>query len=1083
MRAVGVLIGVLLVGMSCGSEGSLVIDGSAGEPGPAVLAEGDASSGASGEVPDQDSGDVPVGEMVATGAAGVLEGVVTLASAATDALTVRWDASFAPDAAGFLLRWRLRPVPEDEELSWLGEVKLDGTVREHKITALTAGTPYRLRLIALDAVGNNTGKAAVADFETLAPPVRNFTGSAAAHDAVSLSWDAPAGWSPVGYVVQWRLRGPDNPFLGRLELPAGRRSQLVTGLSGGVEHVFRLTARTATGWQSRPAVIGVFTPAAPANNLTLEISAPHHCIASEGRSAGYGWGGPEEDRYWVREGVASVAVQWRISGGTAPYVVRVAGSEARGISGTTDVTCALAGIDLNNLKDPDLNVVESGPKTITIEATDAAGATTTRTHTVEIIETVGSAGGFYDGVTLTPGRTYYDWGRYFETPEGHTIAAGGLILAETSRGPEQYVVFRHVVEGSRHTEAAIDLHTGERIGTWVTNKQAPLSWRNDYGATLTPQDLAVWDTFFAGVRNTPFPPGDPRNEPPAPLAPEVPGAASARQRATAGICLDPNDNVVDRKAAHLWRPYGQLPNGHQGLRCSEIVTVHPRMLGGEPITVCVEGTIHDALFNLPAGLFGESLAAAIADWNGKLAGLGYSPLKRDATSPACPTGLTDSDVAYVRVFDGRNCQVMRTCPHDVAGWRLIRDISEELPRAYGNNLEVFRSAGADADAKRDALKRVFRHELGHFLGLADYGRGCWRLLDAAGVVQPSLMSYGQLTDEQGNPVNQPDGPADPTALDPPGCLSTTITSRDLDDSHAIYHPLAVTGLTLRRAGGRSVLSWAAPAGTPSDYNTTSLGIFQRALWTRDGATGTPAGRGPWGLVARSVAGEDVRQYTFSGDVAGWEYAVAGLTAGDHRRGSDPDVLGLRHKTVTLPVPTPLGGSRTLTIGEPSNVVSAPPPIGMNTLGFDGFGEVHFGETGAGKWRFSIYGSARTVSGISVGAGDILIATSPARRRSRIRSTPPRSRARRSTSATSRSPYFNAPPAAPEMADTCATSRWVRRSRLPTCPCAWSSQPHRARAARRRWRAPTPWTATSSDSSTTARAAPATGASRSGGRRS
>ena len=104
--------------------------------------------------------------------------------------------------------------------------------------------------------------------------MRNLSGAAVAHDAVTLTWDGPGDWSPVGYVLQWRLRGP-NEFLGRLELPPGRRNQIVEGLTGGVEYVFRVTARTSSGWQSKPAAIGVATPArAPTPTSCSKSASP-----------------------------------------------------------------------------------------------------------------------------------------------------------------------------------------------------------------------------------------------------------------------------------------------------------------------------------------------------------------------------------------------------------------------------------------------------------------------------------------------------------------------------------------------------------------------------------------------------------------------------------------------------------------------------------------------------------------------------------------------------------------------------------------------------------------------------------------
>ena len=178
------------------------------------------------------------------------DGVLVLASAGVDTLTVRWAERFAPDAAGYRLRWRPRPAPDDGELVW-HSADVDGSVRSFTLGDLAAGTPYRLRLNAVDGDGTQ-GASAVADFKTLAPPPRNLTASVLAHDAVALNWDTPAGWAPVGYRLQWRLGG-SGEFLAHLDVPPGRRTQTVTDLTGAQEYVFRLTARTTTGHHSDPA--------------------------------------------------------------------------------------------------------------------------------------------------------------------------------------------------------------------------------------------------------------------------------------------------------------------------------------------------------------------------------------------------------------------------------------------------------------------------------------------------------------------------------------------------------------------------------------------------------------------------------------------------------------------------------------------------------------------------------------------------------------------------------------------------------------------------------------------------------------
>jgi hypothetical protein len=911
--------------------------------------------------------------VAAAGASGDGGGGLVLVSAGTGSLTVGWSAGFAAGSAGYLLRFRLDHVAEDVKPK-VWQVGIDAGARSYEVLGLKPATRYRFELVPLDVDGTE-GEPATGTFATLAPPVRNLSARVAAPDAVQLRWDGPPGWSPVGYAVQWRRRGV-GAFEGRLEAPAGRRELTVTALAGGVDYEFRVTARTAGGWQSQPLAVAVATPAAPETTLRLEVSAPFHCIASEGlivSSEGSG-----EDLVWERGHVDSVEVQWRVSGGQAPYVVRVGGFETSAASGTTDVTCARAGIDLKRLTDPDVNVIEPGPKTITLEATDAAGATITRTHVVEINPLMRRAESFWAGGSFEPGRTFYGFGRFFETPEGEEFAFESRALADTFEGnPTMLAYFRRVVDGDRHTTAAIDLSTGDRVGVWVSNREGTDAWDQDYGELPSPEELAAWDRFFAGMRSTPFPPGDLRNEPPAPLAPDAGGAVSGQQHIEPEPCKYLDGRDVDLGPAHLWRPFGQrqLSTGEKAIPCWTSVLAHPRLLGGRTITVCVAGPIHDSRFDPPTA-FGEALAAAVRDWNTSLAGLGRSVFVFNAAEPSCPPNLKIDHVGYVRVFDRRSCHfvtVFRACPENFAG--LANTVTREddgPPRVSGNSMEVFTAYGRNPTEKLEQLKQVFRHELGHFLGLVDYPYGCWRLVDSGGNVQPSLMSAGQLLDDDGNPVTFTDGTKDPA-----GCWSPTITSRDLADLHAMYHPQAVTGLALRQdAGAAAVLSWTLPAETrtttPLSYNAVSLGVYWRSPLSRDPDTGAPAGPGPWALLARLPVASN--RHVLGVSPGGWEYAVAGLTGGDHRPAGEADPLGLRHTRVI--VSDARHPRLHLTAGEPSGVVSLPPPTGVYPLGFDGFGQVHFGETGAGKWRFSVYSRARRVSGIPIDAGDLLIAYQP-----------------------------------------------------------------------------------------------------------
>ncbi len=565
--ALAVLVAALAAGCvsSDGSAGSLVVGTSGGgeaggvpaveAPAEVVAADGASAGDAQDGVPAAEApvevvaageasggmfavsaaGEVPAGEMVAAAASGG-DGVLMLVSAGLDSLSVRWAKSFAPGAAGFRLRWRERPVAEGEALAWQS-VELPASARSYRISGLTAGTRYRLRLTALDADGDE-GDFAVAGFETLALPVRNLTGAVVSHDAVRLSWDGPAGWSPVGYVVRWRVRG-QNEFVGRLELPPGRRSQMIEGLTGGAKYVFRLTARTAAGWQSKPATVGVATPAAPDTDLVLELSAPAYCIADEGSPRGSQRIDPDTERVediYRRIDVESVPLQWRISGGKAPYTLTVLGTRHTGATGTTEISCARTGLNLENLPSHETSVVEAGPKTLTIEATDATGDTTTKTTTIEIIESTHTASDALEDDYLQPGHTYSFYGLFIEIPEGTRIAYTGAIEAD-----DLYHVFTEPREGSRWTEFSIVARSGEEapppFGRFVNLRNEHGGNRPHYGEPLTDAENAFWDLFLANIRTSPFAEGDQRNESSVPLAPSR--GRVARQAGASAVGFPP----------------------------------------------------------------------------------------------------------------------------------------------------------------------------------------------------------------------------------------------------------------------------------------------------------------------------------------------------------------------------------------------------------------------------------------------------------------------------------------------------------------------------------------------------------------
>lgn len=966
-RLASVLVAIVVLAVSCGSgdrSGSVAVDAS------------EARENAEPAFETVAVGDVPVGEMVAAEAADAGSGGLVLVAAGLDSLTVRWGDAVAPDATGFRLRWRPRRAGDEKDV-W-SAADLDASAREHTIEGLEAGWRYRLVLFAVGG-DDVTEEVAAANFFTLATSVRNLSARATAHDAVRLRWRSPAGWSPVGYVVQWR-RGTSRPFIGSASLPPGTREHLVTGLDSDARYVFRLTALTSRGWQSAPDAVRVRTRSAPASPLRLEVSVPAYCLAAEGRPDGGDFDPETLETVWDRVGVASVRLQWRLSGGTEPYTLTVLGTEHQGATGTVDVSCAKAGADFS---DPEADIVSSGAKIFSIAAADAAGNTTTRTVNVEIIEDVDSAGHRIYGYRLQPGHIYSYRDRFFiEIPEGTRMGYAGSFLVHPTRDaprdfPTAFNQFLAPSDPSRTTRLLIVEGTSREgppeFSRHVCHVNEGGGSRCDIlGAELTDAENEMWDRFLANIRTTPFPEGDPRNEPPAPLFPDL---LRGQSSPAVPMCYS-RDSALMADDTGRWLPYGALPanllNLH-GVPCEIAVGPHPSLLVGDPITVCVEGGARD-------GLLAPAITAATGEWNNLLApnrthpdpsmrlGLGYPPLAFNATDPACPIGLEHNDTGYIRVFDNRTChanQATACTTHAGPAGTANSDTSGDPPRVRGNRTFVLAALATDHAGMGKELERILRHELAHFLGLADYDYGCWRLEDTGGAVDPSLMSYGP------DAGGQPDGSADSS-----GCFSAAITDRDLADLHAIYHPPAVQNLTL--AGDfvdRWLMRWDDSTLFPAEYNTTWTAVLRRSTFARDPATGAlTEPPGPWTYLNHQTP--NTRSYFFpiTSDVAGFEYTAANMTRGDHLRlqGARGAGLGIEHSSLTLP-----GDQRPWGLGSESTTVTAAEPVGRYTLGFDGLSQVHFGEDRPGGWRFSVYGYSTTRHGIPLDAGDLLISRQPA----------------------------------------------------------------------------------------------------------
>ncbi len=153
--------------------------------------------------------------------------------------------------------------------------------------------------------------------------------------------------------------------------------------------------------------------------LAVAVNAPSHCLGSEGTLAPGGG----------RRGVGSIRLTYHVTGGAPPYAITSPDSAdtAAEPTGALTVPCSRRGVDLA-AAGPDMNVVEAGPRTLTITATDNTGATTAANIGIEVAEDAYTTA--YNGGLMHPGRTYVLGTReqwvLLTLPEGLTLRFTGL---------------------------------------------------------------------------------------------------------------------------------------------------------------------------------------------------------------------------------------------------------------------------------------------------------------------------------------------------------------------------------------------------------------------------------------------------------------------------------------------------------------------------------------------------------------------------------------------------------------------------------------------------------------------------------
>ena len=172
--------------------------------------------------------------------------------------------------------------------------------------------------------------------------------------------------------------------------------------------------------------------------LTLTLSAPQICETTPARGYADSVLRQDAEGNWTKRvsvfagwfGVAEVDVAWTVSGGAAPYRLRIDGEkrdpdhEYVGATGIASVSCAMtsgaaAFIDISDRGYKAQPEVDSGVKTIVATVTDATGATAEASVDVHVILELGSSGDILQG-----GKTYRVFRRWLTVPEGIDLEIG-----------------------------------------------------------------------------------------------------------------------------------------------------------------------------------------------------------------------------------------------------------------------------------------------------------------------------------------------------------------------------------------------------------------------------------------------------------------------------------------------------------------------------------------------------------------------------------------------------------------------------------------------------------------------------------
>ena len=192
-------------------------------------------------------------------------------------LTVEWDAPTddgGSSVTGYKVQWK----SGTQSFGSSRQATAGATATSHKITGLTNGTVYTVRVKAVNAVGDSAPS--LTDFDTPvgppdAPPNVQATGNA----ELVVTWDAPTddgGSAVTGYTVQWK--SGSQSFNTTRQATVTTTTHTIPTLTNGTQYTVRVKATNANGDSGWTETTG--TPASGPGVSLVKVKEPVSCTVS-----------------------------------------------------------------------------------------------------------------------------------------------------------------------------------------------------------------------------------------------------------------------------------------------------------------------------------------------------------------------------------------------------------------------------------------------------------------------------------------------------------------------------------------------------------------------------------------------------------------------------------------------------------------------------------------------------------------------------------------------------------------------------------------------------------------------------------